>query len=326
MAKPRVFISSTFYDLKQVRSDLERFIREVGYDPVQHERGQVPYSSQEKLEKYCYKEIDQVDIVVNIVGGRFGSGSHEEAYSVSQMELKTALKLNKQSYIFVEGAVLSEFRMYLRNKKVEGITYVASDDIRIFKFIEEIQSLQTNNQIIEFRQAQDIVIHLKEQWAGLFQRFLQAQEQLPDRKAADDLRDALQTVNSLVSFLTNEQREQGGIVNDILLTSHPIFSRLREITNTFYPVFFRTFDDMTAWLKALKWREVDPEQWDSPDYAEWIKHDESDGDTELLEISLEIFEDGKLRIYTGDEWDDSWIKQRTIDPFSELPSDGDFPF
>jgi hypothetical protein len=136
MAKPRVFISSTFYDLKQVRSELERFIREAGYDPVQHERGQVPYGSQEKLEKYCYKEIEQVDIVVNIVGGRFGSGSYEESYSVSQMELKTALRLNKQSYIFVDGAVMSEFRIYLRNKSVEGITYVASDDVRIFKFIE----------------------------------------------------------------------------------------------------------------------------------------------------------------------------------------------
>jgi hypothetical protein len=326
MAKPRVFISSTFYDLKQVRSELERFIREAGYDPVQHERGQVPYGSQEKLEKYCYKEIEQVDIVVNIVGGRFGSGSYEESYSVSQMELKTALRLNKQSYIFVDGAVMTEYRMYLRNKSVEGIAYVASDDVRIFKFIEEVHSLQSNNQIIEFRQAEDIVAHLKEQWAGLFQRFLQAQEQFPDRKAADDLQDALQTVKQLVTFLTNNQREQGGIVNDILLTSHPVFTKLREITNTPYPVFFRTFDDMSAWLKARKWKKVLLDEWDSPEVAEWIKDDGGDGDTELLKISLEIFEDGKLRIYTGAEWNDSWIEQRSIDPFSGLPADDEIPF
>lgn len=120
MAKPRVFISSTFYDLKQIRADLERFILEVGYEPVQHERGQVPYGSQEKLESYCYKEINQVDIVVNIVGGRFGSVSFEEANSISQMELKTALKLNKQSYIFVDASVMAEYRMYLSNKDVKA--------------------------------------------------------------------------------------------------------------------------------------------------------------------------------------------------------------
>ena len=195
MAKPRVFISSTFYDLRQVRSDLERFIREVGYEPVQHEMGQVPYGSQEKLESYCYKEITQVDIVVNIIGGRFGSGSFEEAYSISQMELKTALRLNKQSYIFVDGSVMAEYRMYLKNKELKGMRYVAADDERIFRFIEEMQALPRNNQIIEFRQAEEIAVHLREQWAGLFQRFLQEQEQLPDRRAADDLHEALKTVN-----------------------------------------------------------------------------------------------------------------------------------
>ena len=31
MASPRVFISSTFYDLRHVREDLERSVRELGY-------------------------------------------------------------------------------------------------------------------------------------------------------------------------------------------------------------------------------------------------------------------------------------------------------
>jgi hypothetical protein len=37
MAKPRIFVSSTFYDLRQIRSDLERFIKEIGYEPVLNE-------------------------------------------------------------------------------------------------------------------------------------------------------------------------------------------------------------------------------------------------------------------------------------------------
>ncbi len=41
MAKPRVFISSTYYDLKNVRADLERFIKERGFEPILHERGHV---------------------------------------------------------------------------------------------------------------------------------------------------------------------------------------------------------------------------------------------------------------------------------------------
>ena len=326
MAKPRVFISSTFYDLKQVRADLERFILEVGYEPVQHERGQVPYGSQEKLESYCYKEINQVDVVVNIVGGRFGSVSFEEANSISQMELKTALKLNKQSYIFVDASVMAEYRMYLSNKDVKGIRYVAADDERIFRFIEEMQALPRNNQIIEFRQAEEISIHLREQWAGLFQRFLQEQEQLPDRRAADDLHAALKTVNQLVTFLTNERREQGSTISEILLANHPIFARLRQVTATPYPVFFRTYDDMNALLKARKWKPVEPDKWDSQDHAEWIKGEPDSSLSELLKIAVQVFEDGKLRIYTMDEWNDEWVALSLYDSRSDGPSDEEVPF
>lgn len=41
MAKTRIFISSTFYDLKQVRADLGSFIRSLGYDVVRNEEGNI---------------------------------------------------------------------------------------------------------------------------------------------------------------------------------------------------------------------------------------------------------------------------------------------
>ncbi len=34
MAKPRVFISSTYYDLRHIRNDLDGFIKELGYEPT----------------------------------------------------------------------------------------------------------------------------------------------------------------------------------------------------------------------------------------------------------------------------------------------------
>jgi hypothetical protein len=323
MARPRVFISSTFYDLRQVRSDIERFIREIGYEPVQHERGQVPYGSIEKLESYCYREISQVDIVVNIVGGRFGTTSVDEAHSISQMELKTALRLNKQSYVFIETAVNAEYRMFLRNRSVKGIKYVAADDERIFKFIEELEALPRNNQIIEFRHADEIVVHLREQWAGLFQRFLQEQEIVPDRRAADDLHTALNTVNQLITFLTNEQREQGSAISEILLSNHPIFQRLRSETNTPYPVFFRTHDEMNAWLGARQWTPVDPEKWDAPEYEEWLSGSARGGKKTLLKIATHVFDNDRLKVFTSGEWSDDWVSSSLYDSTSVVDDDDD---
>ena len=135
MAKPRVFISSTFYDLKQVRADLGSFIRSLGYDVVRNEEGNIPYDANTNLEDACYKEINSIDILVAIIGGRFGTSSdNDKSYSISNTEIKTAIEHNKQVYIFIDRDVDSEYQTYLRNKDRE-IDYSFADDKRIFQFI-----------------------------------------------------------------------------------------------------------------------------------------------------------------------------------------------
>jgi hypothetical protein len=66
MARPRVFISSTYFDLRVVRADLERFVKEMGYEPVLFERGQVPYAKEEALEESCYREVSGCDILLRL--------------------------------------------------------------------------------------------------------------------------------------------------------------------------------------------------------------------------------------------------------------------
>lgn len=78
MARPRVFISSTFYDLRQIRDDLERFVRDLGYEPVRHETGAIPYGHESPPEEYAYREVETCDIVVAVIGGRFGSASAQD--------------------------------------------------------------------------------------------------------------------------------------------------------------------------------------------------------------------------------------------------------
>jgi hypothetical protein len=51
MAKPKVFLSSTYYDLKHVRADIERFIKEQGYESILNEQGDIPYGKDSKLEE-----------------------------------------------------------------------------------------------------------------------------------------------------------------------------------------------------------------------------------------------------------------------------------
>lgn len=151
MAKPRIFISSTFYDLKQIRVELDKFIESLGYEPVRNKEGDIPYGKDEALQAYCYKEISNIDILISIIGSRYGSSGiskeKEQEYSVSQLEVKTALKEDKQVFVFIDKNVFTEYETFILNKDNKDINYKYVDNVNIYKFIEEIKALPHNNNI-----------------------------------------------------------------------------------------------------------------------------------------------------------------------------------
>jgi hypothetical protein len=75
MPKPRIFVSSTYYDLKYIRADLEMFISNYGFEPILFERGQIAYDHQKPLDLSCYKEVKSCQMLILIIGGRYGSPS-----------------------------------------------------------------------------------------------------------------------------------------------------------------------------------------------------------------------------------------------------------
>ena len=307
MARPRVFISSTFYNLQQVRNDLENFIRDLGYEAVLNERGSVPYAHKERLEESCYREINTCDIVVAIIGGRYGASSHHEPYSVSQMELRTATDLGKPLFIFVEQAVLHEFRTYQQNKTNSSINYAAVDDVKIYAFLDEIESLPKNNATAPFGSAQDIMAYLREQWAGLFQRFLREHELIGSINIMKDMQSTVETLNQLVNYVSKQKEGSDDIIKWLLTEDHPIFAQIAKSTGTPYRVYFKSKEEMTTWLKARGWTEGSGVDFDLSEEV-WVR-DENDYERVMTLGVGEIFDDeGRLRVMTPDQWNVEWIK------------------
>lgn len=323
MAKPRVFVSSTYFDLKSVRADMEHFIRERGFDPVLHERGSVPYGSSEALERYCYKEIETCDILISIVGGRFGSQSDDSAYSVSQTELRVALEQNKQVYIFVEREVYHEYRTYERNKDAK-IKWAAVDSTKIYEFLGEVYGLKNNNPVQPFETSFDIIEILKEQWAGLFQRLLAQQSLGVQASIFQDLKQSLETVRSLVDVVSSHADRRDDVVAELILTNHPLFAALRKLMGVPYRFIFEDVQEFNSWIKNRGFSE-------NPfsDDIEWYRLNKSSGSTETLTLSKELFDDNeKLKPFSAKDWSDSFVgfevkKQKKV---SVVDLDEDVPF
>lgn len=320
MAKPRIFISSTFFDLKQIRADLDLFFDQLGYEPVRNEEGDIPYGKEEALEEYCYKEIKGVDILVSIIGGRFGTESKRNDSSISQMELKAALTENKQIYIFIDKNVLSEYETYLLNKESET-KYRYVDDTRIYSFIEEIKSLNANNNIKGFETVSDISRYLKEQLAGLFQRFLQEQTRIKEVNLIRGLEKTAQTLNRLVNYLSAENKDQAEEINRILMINHPLVERIRNDLQIPYNFYFEGFKDMRELLKARSYVCVDDFLILEENYL-FVKDTVKKKMT--LSISGSLFDDeNTLKFIKKTDWNDQWVSYTEED---KIEDDDDLPF
>lgn len=189
--KPRIFVSSTYYDLKHIRSSLENFVIQLGYEPILFENGDVPFHPDRPLDESCYDAVDHAQIFVLILGGRYGSAASgqvrkpkdgkiqtnlEKMYdfynSVTIEEYKRARKNETPIYIFVEKGVAAEYQTYKENRDNESIKYAHVDNVSIFKVLDAIFAESTNNLVREFETFTDISTWLRDQWAGLFSDFL----------------------------------------------------------------------------------------------------------------------------------------------------------
>jgi hypothetical protein len=313
MARPRVFISSTFYDLRQIRVELDKFIESLGYEPVRNEEGDIPYGKEDALQSYCYKEIENVDILVSIIGSRYGSVATTEKsqeYSISQMELKTALAENKQVFVFIDKNVATEYETYSLNKGNSDIKYKYVDNPNIYKFIEEIKSLPNNNNIKEFETADDIISYLKEQFAGLFKQFIIDSKRVKEAYVIKDIEKTAKTLRELVDYLKVENHDKDEAISQIVKINHPLISKVRDVLSIKYNIYIEGRNDLEALLHSRGFEY---------DFFSGTWEKKQGSITINIHVSDRLFDsDGNLVYMKPGEWDDGlFFLTRTEDP--DLP-------
>lgn len=213
MATPRVFISSTCYDLKHIRESLKFFVSNIGYEPVLSEEGDVYYNVNSHTHDACLDEVSTCQIFILIIGGRFGGRYKDQEKSITNMEYIQAVKQKIPIFTLVDSGVNSDYFTYIKNKHnldiASKISYPNIDDIRIFNFIDNVKKQSINNAFGEFNNFSDIEYYLKKQWAGMLYNFLTENKQYKDIKSIETL------LNSMK--VTNEKTEK--LVESILKTT-----------------------------------------------------------------------------------------------------------
>jgi hypothetical protein len=293
----------------------------MGYEPIRHETGAIPYSRDAPLEESAYQEVNLSDIIVCVIGGRYGSASSTREGSITQNELDEALRKQLQVYVFVDKDVYSEYSTYLMNRENTTVKYQFVTDIAIYEFLEKLHSLPQNNPITPFSTAADIINFLKLQWAGLFQRFLQDGRRLAELEVLNEMSAITNTLKELVNFLTEERTNKDEAIKSIISANHPAFRAFAIATDTQYRVYFTNRDELDTWMEAKGYQAELAKNLDIDSVAEWVNRDRED----YIKLTKDIFDkDGRLIAITESDWQNNWIQRREI---IRLPSDeDDIPF
>lgn len=164
-----MFVSSTCYDLKQVRADLKNFLESLGLQPILSEYDTFPVNPDVSAVENCLRVVEEnADILLLIIGGRYGK-PFEQGKSVTNMEYLRARAKGIPIYVFVQRSILGNIPVWKDNPDSNFQSVV--DSPKLFEFVASLMEVE-GLWVFPFDFAQDITDTLRQQLAGLFMNAL----------------------------------------------------------------------------------------------------------------------------------------------------------
>ncbi|MFR8536070.1 MAG: DUF4062 domain-containing protein [Lacrimispora saccharolytica] len=164
--RPAVFVSSTCYDLKQIRQDIRDFIEDdLGYEAILSEYDSFPIDPDKDTINNCLRVVEQrADIMVLIVGGRYGYITDHGNKSITNLEYLRAKSKGIPIFVFVDRKVIDILPIWKKNKTADFSNVV--DSSKIFEFVDLLRN-KDSNWVHELNTGKDIKNCLKKQLAYL---------------------------------------------------------------------------------------------------------------------------------------------------------------
>ena len=157
-------ISSTVQDFKDVRKILKEMLVAAGYKVLISEDGSILTDSSEETYESCFRAIEQSDIVIFLIGSRYGSLYEENSgVSVTRQEYRHAKTVGRRYLVFIDSGIWAARSIY-KSYLEKGLPFVESSlisDSRVIDFIDEVD--QEKRWIHQFSDVSDLIRQVKTQ-------------------------------------------------------------------------------------------------------------------------------------------------------------------
>ena len=248
MAKVNIFISSTCYDLSQIRDDLKQSIIALGHNPILSEQKDFPIDPNLSNAENCINAINkEADILILIIGNKYGS-ILETGKSITNTEFLTAINKGIPVYTFALKQMTALLPTWEKNKDADFTNIV--DDNRVFEFLSDVRK---NRGLwnFEFEKAQDIIDIIKAQLSNLFHDALTSKLLIESIGKSDlYLKVSSQALNILL------KRTNGYEIKFFMQAMHDEICKYNGLKNDYvYSILVKStnrisnFDQLTDWIQ-----------------------------------------------------------------------------
>jgi Domain of unknown function (DUF4062) len=161
----KLFLSSTCYDLNEIRVNVEAWARAHWYDSVLSDRADFPVDPQIHRHDVCLANARKADLVVILLAGRFGAPYYaDQKISITWAEFRAASAAGVPIVVFVDKRVWDE-RNKLRTHPDEPPMF--TQDRRTFDLLSEIQAHE-QGYWMEIYETPDAILRRLDSLAVLF--------------------------------------------------------------------------------------------------------------------------------------------------------------
>lgn len=139
----RIFVSSTCYDLLDVRAEVGDYLRELELNPVlSDEPGEFVVSGMVDSIEECLANVASSEQFVLLLDRRYGPSLEKAGYpdkSATHLEYDRAVAENIPRHVFVRDRTVSDYEVWKKDGRPEDFSarWILDKDVRLLQFIDE---------------------------------------------------------------------------------------------------------------------------------------------------------------------------------------------
>lgn len=246
MAKVNIFVSSTCYDLSQIRNDIRQCITDMGHTPILSEVHDFPVNPNLTSVENCISAVkNEADIFVLIIGNKYGS-ILDSGNSITNTEFLTAIEKGIPIYTFARKEMINILPVWEKNKDADFSQIV--DTSKIFEFLSDVRK-KRGLWNFEFDNAQDIMEILKVQLSNLFKESLNYRN-IISRSNESELFDKISSAS--ISILL--KKEDCFEIRFFMQAMHDEIQKHTDLKNDYtYTILYKIEDNLTDAEQTFNW-------------------------------------------------------------------------